>query len=188
MSDGATAKPPASIQAASLQPASVHVIGTAADRRALGAAWRRKGPAGGRLPVIAAALVFGLMVTFGRDALVRAGVEFGTAATYAAIAGLILFLLIVLGAQRARATRSIDPRGIFARGFNLTAEESGLHLVGEFSESRYRWPAILRFEETGSHFFLYIDGAQAIIVPKRCFASSEDAVRFAATVRAGLAH
>jgi hypothetical protein len=163
---------------------SVDIKGIPADRRALAQAFRRRRGVGGRIAVIVAAMVFALTVTFGRDALFQYGtMEYPLAATLSAILGLILFFAVLaIFARRARRWVN-DPRAPFLRGFNLSADEDGVRLASENFETHYRWPGILRVQETGAHLFLYTDGAQAIIVPKRCFAVAEDAARFAALVK-----
>jgi len=166
---------------------SVDIKGVPADRRALALAFRRRRGAG-RLAVILAALVFGLTVTFGRDALYRyTRLDYPLAATLAAVAALALFFVVLASFARVGRRRLNDPRGTFLRGFRLTAGEDGVKLVSENFEAQYRWPGILKMQETANHAFLYTDGAQAIIVPKRCFASDVEAARFVALIRAHVA-
>lgn len=174
MSDGVTATVNASVQ----------VRGTRADRAALGAAYRRARGLSGRIPAIAAAAVFGLTITFGRAGLVRLGFRYVDAATFAAIIALVLFLLIYGALARVSRRTAPDPRGVFARGFTLTADQDGLHLSSDVSDAHYRWEAILNWQQTATHLFLYTDATQAIIVPKRCFADAETAARFVDIVRA----
>jgi YcxB-like protein len=65
---------------------------------------------------------------------------------------------------------SIGPEGLAVRGEDV-------HLV-------LAWPAIRKLALTPQHAFIYITTLEAIIVPRRPFASDEEFQRFAETVRA----
>ena len=169
------------------ESASVEVKGDPKDRRALSSAHRNRRALTSRTPLLVATLTFALAITFGRDFLYNSfGVPFGIAATAASIAGLLFFLLILNAFGRQKIVRDADPRGAFAMDYNLTAAPDGLHLVSENLNAQYQWPGILRLNDTETHLILHTDGAQAIIVPKRCFDSNEDASRFAIIVRSHL--
>jgi hypothetical protein len=166
------------------ESASVEVKADPKDRRALSSAYRNRRALTSRTPLLIATVTFALTITFGRDFLYNSfGVSFGIAATAASITGLLFFLLILNAFGRQEIVRDADPRGAFAMGYKLTVAPDGLHLVGENLNAHYQWPGILRLNDTETHLYLYTDGAQAIIVPKRCFDSSEDASRFAIIVR-----
>lgn len=166
------------------ESASVEVKGNPKDWGALSSTHRNRRALTSRTPLLVATLTFALAITFGRDFLYNSfGVPFGIAATAASIAGLLFFLLILNAFGRRKMTRHADPRGALAKEFKLTAAPDGLHLVSENLNAHYHWPGILRLNDTETHLFLYTDGAQAIIVPKRCFDSREDASRFAIIVR-----
>jgi hypothetical protein len=169
-------------------PLSVDVKGRPEDRKALAKAFRVSRHVGGRLPMIVAASAFAVVVVFGRPLLLtRWQFPEGYAATLAAFVGLVIFLTVfsAFGSKRARDVS--DPRGTFLKGFRITLDDDGVHIDGENFRGLHRWAGILRLQETDTHMFLYTDGAQAIIVPKRCFASGEIAARFASVVRDRLA-
>ena len=166
------------------ESASVEVKNNPKDRQALPSTNRHRHAVGARTPLLVATLVFALSITFGRDFLYNSfGVPFGVAATAASIAGLLFFLLILNAFGRRKAIRNAPARGTLANEFKLTAAPDGLHLVNEKLNAHFQWPGILRLNDTETHLFLYTDGAQAIIVPKHCFDSKEDASRFAIIVR-----
>ena len=166
------------------ESASVEVKGDPKDRRALSSSHRNRRALTSRTPLLVATLAFALAITFGRDFLYNSfGIPFGIAATAASIIGLLFFLLILNAFGRRNVVRDADPRGALAQGYKLTAAPDGLHLVGENLNAHYQWPGILRLNDTETHLFLYTDGAQAIIVPKRCFDSRDDASRFTIIVR-----
>ncbi len=163
----------------------VEVKGRPRDRRALASAFRSGRPWWRRLPLAVAAIVFAAMVVFGRDAFVRIwALPPGQAATFSAFAGFALFFITLnifapLGRRDAE-----DPRGTFSKGYRVSVDDRGAHITGENLEAHHRWPGILRLQETEKHFFVYTDGAQAIIVPKRSFASPGEVQLFADFMRA----
>jgi hypothetical protein len=166
------------------ESASVEVKDNANAAPALPATNRKGQAAGTRTPLLVATLVFALTITFGRDFLYNSfGVPFGVAATAASIAGLLFFLLIWNAFGRRTSARDTRPRGTLANEFKLTAAPDGLHLVAKNLNVHFQWSGILRLNDTDTHMFLYAEGAQAIVVPKHCFGSKEDASRFAIIVR-----
>ncbi len=56
----------------------------------------------------------------------------------------------------------------------LSASEAGLSIKDELSEGRFQWKAIIRKQENHQYYFLFINGIQAIIIPKRAFHSSDE--------------
>ena len=169
------------------ESASVEVTGDPKDRRALSSAHRNSTALGTRTPLLIATVIFAITITFGRDFLYNSfSVPFGMAATAASIAGLFFFLIVLNIFGRQRVARQTTPQGALMQDYKLTASSDGLHLLNDNLSSHYRWAGVLSLNETESHFFLYTDGAQAIIVPKRCFDSPQDASRFAIIVRSHL--
>jgi hypothetical protein len=166
------------------ESASVKVIGDPKDRRATNSASGNSTVLGSRTPLLVATVIFALTITFGRDFLYNSfSVPFGIAATAASIAGLFFFLIVLNAFGRRRVARDAAPRSAFLQDFQLTAAPDGLHLVSGSLDAHYRWPGILRLNDNETHLFLYTDGAQEIIVPKRCFDSKEEASCFAIIVR-----
>lgn len=163
---------------------SVEVKGRPKDRRALAAAFRAGRPWWRRLPLAAAALVFAAVVVLGRDAFIRIwSLSPAQAAILSAFAGFAAFFITLnLFAPLGRRDME-DPRGTFSKGYRVSLDSEGVHVSGENLEARHRWPGILRLQETDKHFFVYTDGAQAIIVPKRSFASPAEMNIFADFVR-----
>jgi hypothetical protein len=163
----------------------VDVKGRPEDRRALSQAFRKGRSWSGRAPVLVAAVVFALAVTGGPGVFVLLWhLQTGFAATLSAVIGLVLFLTVLDSFGRRQARRLSDPRGTFLKGFRISLADDGVDIAGESFTSHHRWDGVLRLQETPGHLFLYTDGAQAIIVPKRCFPSPGEAARFADVVRA----
>lgn len=55
--------------------------------------------------------------------------------------------------------------------------ETGLFAKDEFSEVKYNWTSIVKKEETTAYYFLYLNSAQAIIIPKRILKSETEKVQ-----------
>ncbi len=166
---------------------SVQVKGAPEDRRALSPAPVNKNALSARIPLVLATVLFGLTVTFGRDFLYNSfEVPFAVAATMASIAGLLFFLLVLNVFGRRRVRPRADSRGLLLGSYTVTAAPDGLHIASQNSTSHFRWAAFLSLNETDTHLILHTDAAQAIIVPKRCFSSKEEASRFAIIVRSRL--
>jgi hypothetical protein len=166
------------------ESASVEVIGDQKEQHALKSVSSTSTVLGSRTPLLAATVVFALTITFGRDFLYNSfSVPFGIAATAASIAGLFFFLIFLNVFGRRRVAHDATPRSAFLQDFKLTAAPDGLHLVSGSLDAHYYWPGILRLNDNETHLFIYTDGAQEIIIPKRCFDSKEEASRFAIIVR-----
>jgi hypothetical protein len=170
------------------ETASVDVQVTPDDRRALLPKAAKSSPLQSRIPLIVATLLFALTITYGRDFLFsRFGVPFAMAATLASIVGLLLFLVVFNVFARSRSGASGPaPRGVLLKSYKVTAKPEGLEVASENVVTQFRWPAVLSLNETDSHFLIHTEAAQTVLVPKRSFASKDDASRFAIIVRARL--
>lgn len=60
--------------------------------------------------------------------------------------------------------------------YNLTASDSDLLIKTSFTETKYFWHSIIRNQETATHYFLFENALQAIIIPKRACKSEEEKV------------
>ncbi len=58
--------------------------------------------------------------------------------------------------------------------YNLVATDTDLILKNNFVETRYFWKAIIKKSETSSHYFLFENAMQAIIIPKRACKNEEE--------------
>jgi hypothetical protein len=99
--------------------------------------------------------------------------------------GLGLFLIQSHMARRMQK-RMWDPKGLFLRPHDITVSSQGISLKSDVTELKCDWQAFLRVEETPTHLFLYIERVMAYIVPKREFATPEEASRFRTIVRANI--
>ena len=55
----------------------------------------------------------------------------------------------------------LDPKGRFLAGYEARADAEGLHLKGDWGESRYFGGAILNVKETATHVFVFVDRVSA---------------------------
>jgi hypothetical protein len=171
------------------ESASVEVFGDTKGPRPQGASKSKDTVLGSRTPLLAATVIFALTITFGRDFLYNYfSLPFGIAATAASIAGLFFFLIFLNLFGRRRVPLKAAPASPFPKHFTLTASPDGLHINSGNFHAHYKWPGILRLNDSENDFFLYTENAQEIVVPKRCFPSREEASRFAIIVRSNLGH
>jgi YcxB-like protein len=64
----------------------------------------------------------------------------------------------------------------FETSFEIS--EAGITRKDANMETRYRWDAFVRKEESAQYYFLFISSIQAIIFPKRVFKTAEDRLQF----------
>ena len=72
--------------------------------------------------------------------------------------------------------------GSFKEQRRLNVSESGVSVVTATSTQHFQWKAILSFRQSDRQFFLHLDTAAAICVPRRAFPSPEQAQTFSALV------
>jgi hypothetical protein len=85
------------------------------------------------------------------------------------LGGLAILLLLNLY-QRYLVNRIlVAPSGSFLREQTVRIDEQGVRLVTEYSERFYQWPAFLGIEEDAVNFYLLIDNAECVILPKFAF-------------------
>jgi len=102
---------------------------------------------------------------------------------YILSAGIGFALALLAWGAAARATRGSEPPPLLGRQI-VSLEGEGVRLRAERFELWLRWDAIDAVEESDEHLFALADPLPTIVVPKRCFASSEESAAFAARLRA----
>lgn len=96
-----------------------------------------------------------------------------------------VFLLIVPVTSLINAAKTFrDPRR--SSGFKYLVTDSGMHIDGSTGSSDLNWTAFLEVREVSGAFFMFVTGALFHIVPKRCFSSTEDMIRFREIIRANI--
>lgn len=104
---------------------------------------------------------------------------------------LLGMLLLTLGfwlwwalAYRPRYVRSlISLNGLDGVEIETVVSDAGITSRSANSSVVYRWPAVLRVQETAGQFNFWVSGIMAVIVPKRAFADAGQAAEFAAAVK-----
>ncbi|MDF1587259.1 YcxB family protein [Marinimicrococcus flavescens] len=94
------------------------------------------------------------------------------------IAGLIATwvcgtLAVSLYQRRLLADAALPRGGRFFERQTLRAEENGLEMCSAGAKSFYRWTAFSSVAEDKARLFLFLDVAEAIVVPKAALASAE---------------
>ena len=70
-----------------------------------------------------------------------------------------------------------DNANIFTK-FSVQASLQELFVKNEFEETKYQWKIITNKIETNTHYFLFINSVQAIIIPKNAFINNSDKIAF----------
>jgi len=101
----------------------------------------------------------------------------------------MLLTMIVLTGYLALAQRRLrpDPEGPSLGNRTFTISREGFCERSRHFELLTRWSGVRSVEENRNYLFVFIDTCQAHIVPKRAFASDEDARRFADELRRRIA-
>jgi YcxB-like protein len=61
---------------------------------------------------------------------------------------------------------------------NVDASLQELHVKNEFEETTYQWKSFTKKIETDTHYFLYTNSAQALIIPKNAFINKTEKSAF----------
>jgi YcxB-like protein len=51
---------------------------------------------------------------------------------------------------------------------NIIISENGIYAKGKYAETKYNWKAIVKKEEDGEFYYLFLNTDQALLIPKRC--------------------
>jgi hypothetical protein len=80
---------------------------------------------------------------------------------------------------RTAQRNATDPRGVFARGYEVEAGANGLHLYNDEFDTLYRWGAFLKV----NYVFLFTDRRMGVVISRRFFPSEDAFSQFATFVR-----
>ena len=72
-----------------------------------------------------------------------------------------------------RITENAENSSLFTE-YNLLANDAELIIKNRFTETKYFWNAIIKKTETDTHYFLFENSLQAIIIPKSACKSEEE--------------
>ena len=60
----------------------------------------------------------------------------------------------------------------------MAIDAEGISLRNDYAQGRTPWHAVQQVEQTPQHIFVFLDALNGLAVPKRCFASKDDATEF----------
>ena len=61
---------------------------------------------------------------------------------------------------------------------SLFANEKEITIKTEFAQHTYRWQSFINKVEIDTHYFLFINAVQAIIIPKKAFINNDEKIAF----------
>lgn len=73
-------------------------------------------------------------------------------------------------------------KGVFCEHL-LKVDDEGVFETTEVNTSLSKWQAVEKVEENDKHIFIFKNSVDAHVIPKRCFASSEEAQSFFASAQ-----
>lgn len=93
------------------------------------------------------------------------------------LACIFIVPLFSISGNYRRLVASITDNPMNAHFFGemqINIAETGIFTRGEFAETKFQWPGIVKKEENKDYYFLYLNSEQAILIPKRAFKSETD--------------
>ena len=82
-----------------------------------------------------------------------------------------------LDKQLQQFLESEENKNIFTANY-LTANEQEILVKNKFEQTTYQWKSIINKVEIDTHYFLFTNSVQAIIIPKTAFINNADKVTF----------
>ncbi|MCB1522407.1 MAG: YcxB family protein [Hyphomicrobiaceae bacterium] len=107
--------------------------------------------------------------------------DWAMAIYFAVVALLVISLDLVVAPWQVR--RQFVHQRIGEFEIEFSADEEGFSTHSELGGGRTFWPAIRQVDETPEHIMLWPSNRIGYIVPKRAFASPEDAAAFVALAK-----
>jgi YcxB-like protein len=95
------------------------------------------------------------------------------------------FLLIIPVTALLNVAKILrDPRR--SSGIKYHVTDSGMYIESSMGSSDLNCTAFLEVREVSGAFFMFVTGALFHIIPKRCFSSTDDMIRFREIIRANI--
>jgi hypothetical protein len=98
-------------------------------------------------------------------------------------AGVCLILAGAIVKQRIYRRVMLSPDSWFLSEQTADLDAAGLVAKGAYGETRYPWAAFRHLAEDGRNIYLFIDNAQAYVLPKAALGSSERLAQMKAWLR-----
>ena len=89
----------------------------------------------------------------------------------------IFFYKTKLDKQLDSFTENEENKNIFTSN-SLFANEQELTIKTEFGTHTYKWKSFINKAESDTHYFLFINAVQAIIIPKKAFINNDEKIAF----------
>jgi hypothetical protein len=88
------------------------------------------------------------------------------------------YIGVVRLTNRFRFKSTLDPKGPFLSPTDIRLTAEAIQWSSHRGEGRTFWHAVSKIEETALHIYLFIDRNAAHVIPKRAFATSQEATAF----------
>ena len=103
----------------------------------------------------------------------------------AVVAGGVLLVVSILYKRHIYRSAVLSEEGWFLTEQTIDADSEGLKIENPNSRSCYRWASFVHSGEDATNLYLFLDNAQALIVPKSALGSPEEVTRFRSWLRIG---
>lgn len=87
--------------------------------------------------------------------------------------GVVLMIAGAIYKQRIYRKTMLSPASWFLSEQTVEIDPNGLSAEGTYGKAHYPWPSFLCLVEDESNLYLFIDNAQAFVLPKAALGSSE---------------
>ena len=129
----------------------------------------------GRSPILTRFLTFFVSMSIGMVLLLLVNTLGGRIHLPSAIGAALLVFMIVVSVIYWHMKKLHDqmlpqPNGAVLGNHLYQVREEALHIRSSYGATQLAWSGIKSFEETSTHFFLFIDRSIGFILPKRSFA------------------
>ena len=92
--------------------------------------------------------------------------------------GIALFICHLYYKQHLTRRGYLSDDGWFLAEQTVDADTDGLGIQTARGHTSFRWTAFMHRAEDHANLYLFVDNAQAVIIPKSAFGSTDDASRF----------
>ena len=103
----------------------------------------------------------------------------------AVVLGAVLLVLSMIYKQHIYRGAVLSEDGWFLTEQTIDADSEGLKIENPTSRSSYKWTSFVHSAEDSSNLYLFLDNAQALIIPKSAIGSPEQLAQFRSWSRVG---
>lgn len=91
---------------------------------------------------------------------------------------LIQFICTFYFLMRYANIQYLDEKGSFLRPHKISIDAKGIDSESKYSRGFIDWRAVIEITDNNEFLLIYLDKMVALVIPKRCFKSPEDAADF----------